>query len=889
MRGFVRSVARSVATRLRLLGHPPPMRSSSAAQPPRVSAAAASGRAPPPPPPPHTNRLASSNSPYLLEHAHNPVDWREWGEDAFAAAKAANKPILLSSGYSACRWCHNMARECFEDETVAAAMNDGFICIKLDRETRPDIDAAYMSYLTATTGSGGWPMTVFLTPSTGAPFFAGTYFPRPAFLDLLGKVGVLWETRRGDVEAQASASLAALREAEAEEGAASTAGPPVDGRAALAACAAALSGRFDPVHGAFGGAPKFPRPAELAALHAHRLLVGPGDGAAVEAQAATTLLAWTSQGAWDALGGALARYSVDALLHVPHFEKMAYDQGQLIRACVAAAGLAAVRAAGGPPPPPSTSSTNPVLCPPPAVASARLAAAAAATASYLVREMTDADGGAFYSAQDAESVDLDDGVKKEGWWSTWSEAEVDAVLAAPLDEAAASSFRVPPADLAAAAATIPHTSPTPPALVAAFKAHYGVRPGGNCDRDPRSDPHCEFVGRNVFYQARSLEATAAALGEEASVDAAASSLAACRLRLFVARSSRPPPATDDKVVAAWNGLTIGALAVAGRALAGLGALGGAPPACGWPASSSTTADPHTLVSAAAAAATTIKARLWNPATKRLVRYYRGDADALATSPPAVADDYAHLACASLDLGAATGDTQWVAWAVDLQDALDTDFWDGQGGGYWTTDGKDPTLTLRKKELYDGAEPAAGSVAAENALRLAALAAPGSPRAAAWEARGRAALTAMLGGGRPALAAPQAAASAFLAVAWPPRQVVVVGPRGLPSMDALLDAAFAAPAPDKVIIPLFTGDEACLAFWRAFNPEAVAVGLGPGTPAPGQATAFVCADFTCRAPTSDPAVLAAALEAPRRGGGGGGGGGGPAPVSPIDLGALLGKK
>lgn len=199
--------------------------------------------------------------------------------------------------------------------------------------------------------------------------------------------------------------------------------------------------------------------------------------------------------------------------------------------------------------------------------------------------------------------------------------------------------------------------------------------------------------------------------------------------------------------------------------------------------------------------------------------------------------------------------------------------------------------LRKKEAYDGAEPAAGSVAASNCLRLAALAAPGSPEAVAFEARGRAALTFMLGGGRPALAVPQAAAASYLAASWPLRQCVVVGRKGAPDTEALLDAAFAAPSPDTVVIPLFSDDAACLGWWRRHNPEAVAVGTGPGAPPPGTAAAFVCSDFTCKAPTSDPAALAAALIAPRKGSGGAGwpkSGGGGGPASPVDLGSLLKK-
>lgn len=613
---------------------------------------------------PHTNRLASSTSPYLLQHARNPVDWWEWGEPAFAAAREQGKPILLSSGYSACKWCHVFERESFADEAVAARMNEVAVCVKLDKEVRPDVDAIYMAYLTATTGGGGWPLTVFIAPSSGAPFFAGTYFPKEAFMSLLDKVDTLWKTRRADVEAQASSTLAQLAAFE-EEGMGGGGGQaaglhPAD---ALASCAASLASRFDAAHGAFGGAPKFPRPAEIAALQAHRLLAGPeGSGAAAEAQAAATLLAWSASGVWDAVGGGLARYSVDKLLHIPHFEKMTYDAAQFMRVLISGAGLAAVRAAAGKDTP--AVSTNPLLSLPPAHTAARLAATAAATAAYLVREMTDASGGV-HAAQDAESVDPADGVKKEGWCFTWSAGELESALAAQLDEAAAARAGVPPADLAAAAAATPHASPTPPPVVSAFKALYGVRPGGNANRDPRSDPHGELTGRNVLYAATTVEDAAAYAGLDAST--APASLAAARLRLYVARSTRPPPAADDKVVAAWNGMAISALSTTGRALAGLraGALGGAglpwESVAGWPVPSPPS-DPHALVAAAVSAAAAVKARLWDEASGRLARCFHGPASAcssFANLPPAVADDYAWMASACLDLAGVTGDVSYL--------------------------------------------------------------------------------------------------------------------------------------------------------------------------------------------------------------------------------------
>ncbi|MCU1688645.1 MAG: hypothetical protein JWN20_573 [Jatrophihabitantaceae bacterium] len=269
-----------------------------------------------------TNRLAAATSPYLLQHADNPVEWWEWTPEAFEEARRRDVPVLLSVGYAACHWCHVMAHECFEDEATAAAMNTAFVNIKVDREERPDIDAVYMEATTAMTGSGGWPMTCLLTPD-GAPFFAGTYFPRPQFLQLIDAATTAWTTRRSDVVDAGQRIVAAL--AEAPAGAQDHPMPTLD---TLDSAAAMLAEDIDLTRGGFGGAPKFPPSMVLEFLLRHHARTS---NPAVLMMVDTTCEAMARGGMYDQLAGGFARYSVDADWVVPHFEKMLYDNAQLLR------------------------------------------------------------------------------------------------------------------------------------------------------------------------------------------------------------------------------------------------------------------------------------------------------------------------------------------------------------------------------------------------------------------------------------------------------------------------------------------------------------------------------------------------------------------------------
>jgi len=348
------------------------------------------------------NRLAGERSPYLLQHANNPVDWFPWGADAFERARTQDKPIFLSIGYSTCHWCHVMEHESFEDEATAAVLNREFVSIKVDREERPDVDRVYMTFVQATTGAGGWPMSVFLTPDL-QPFFGGTYFPpaprwgRPSFVQLLTQLAQAWRDDRARVSESAATIVDRLREATGADAPAADRAP-VAGLEAIGAGVATFTQAFDSRHGGFGGAPKFPRPSELLFLLAAHGLTRSYDA---KKMALDTLRAMALGGIRDHVGGGFHRYSVDAEWRVPHFEKMLYDQAQLVVAY-----LEAVQVSGEP----------------------FYAAVAEDTLDYVLRDLTAPDG-AFYSAEDADS-DIGGGEKREGAFYVWTAEEIDRLFGA---------------------------------------------------------------------------------------------------------------------------------------------------------------------------------------------------------------------------------------------------------------------------------------------------------------------------------------------------------------------------------------------------------------------------------------------------------------------------
>jgi uncharacterized protein YyaL (SSP411 family) len=547
------------------------------------------------------NRLAGETSPYLRQHRDNPVDWHPWGPEAFAEARSRDVPVLLSVGYSACHWCHVMAHESFEDAEVAAEMNRRFVSVKVDREERPDVDAVYMDAVQAMTGRGGWPMTVFLTPD-GAPFYGGTYFPKPNFLRLLEAIDDAWDNRREEVAHNGEALREAIGRTAALQPAAEL--PDVG---ALNQTIQALAQSFDREWGGFGAAPKFPSTMSLDLVLFGYLRSGdPG----LREIVTTSLDAMASGGMYDHIGGGFARYSVDREWLVPHFEKMLYDQALLVRVYTHAAV---------------------------ALEQPRWRQVVAETVGYVLRDLRQP-GGGFSSAEDADSPGPD-GHGHEGLFHTWTPGEVGAVLG-------------PAADAA---------------LV-----HWGITEEGNFEG--RSIPN-RLHARGDWARSPEIE------------DA--------RRRLFEARSGRPRPGLDDKVLTEWNALMVSSVAEAGALL-------------GEPA----------WIEAAAAAGDFLLDEL-RGADGRWSRSWHAAGEPRARHA-ALAADHAALVDAFTRLGEATGEARWIAAAVTVADVLLDHFWDPDNGGLYTTPDDGEALVVRQKDLFDNATPSANSLAAVALYRLAAL-------------------------------------------------------------------------------------------------------------------------------------------------------------------------
>ena len=699
------------------------------------------------------NRLARERSPYLLQHAANPVDWYPWGDEAFEKARREDKPIFLSIGYSTCHWCHVMAHESFENADLAAVINAGFVPIKVDREERPDVDRVYMSFVQSTTGSGGWPMTVFLTPAL-KPFYGGTYFPpfskwgRPGFADLLNEIGRVWKEDRARVDYAAAELTDRLKAVTGADGHAPADAEIADADA-LAEGVEQYQVAFDRRRGGFGSAPKFPRPSELLFLlreHARTKNEAP------LLMVSETLRAMALGGMHDHVGGGFHRYSVDADWRVPHFEKMLYDQAQLVLAY-----LEAGQATG----------------------EAFFSAVAEDTLAYVLRDMTDPAGG-FYSAEDADSaVPGHPSEKREGAFYVWSDEEIGRVLGTDAD---------------------------------VVRQRFGIEPDGNAPEDPQG----EFRGQNILYTAQPMDAIATRTAR--SVDEVVAALGRARQVLFDARAARPRPHLDDKVITAWNGLMIAALARAARVLPGQ------PGASRW-------------LDAAIRAASFIKATLWREPEQRLLRIYRDGEAAIA----AYAEDYAALISGVLELFQATGDARWLEWARALQARQNTLFWDERDGGWFSTTGDDPSVLLRLKEDYDGAEPSASSVSVLNLLTLTHLVADEASTQKIERTLARFGTRA----GRASRVIPlmMAGLSAYHAGIG---QAVIVGARSDARTTALLEEMARHYLPFAVSLAIEPGPAQDALVSQAPLIAAMRGGGGP--------TAFVCRDFVCKEPVTSPERL-----------------------------------
>jgi uncharacterized protein YyaL (SSP411 family) len=700
----------------------------------------------------HTNRLIGERSPYLLQHAHNPVDWHAWGAEAFEKASREDKPIFLSVGYSTCHWCHVMERESFENEETARLLNEFFVPVKVDREERPDVDRVYMTFVQATTGSGGWPMSVWLTPAL-QPFAGGTYFPpedrygRPGFATVLRRLAEVWRTERVGVMDQAARIAAMLHDYAAPRPAAGELGEET----ARNACRQAAQS-FDPELGGFGGAPKFPRPAMLDFLLAFsRREPASPDGRQAREMVFHTLRMMAGGGMHDHLGGGFHRYSVDRFWHVPHFEKMLYDQAQLAVTCIEAWRL------GGEP---------------------LFEETARDILDYVRRDMTSPEGG-FFSAEDADSLIPGSGEKGEGAFYVWKKQEIDEALGgdAPL-----------------------------------FGRVYGVEPNGNSPEG--SDPHGELVGLNTLIRRHSDTEAAEMSGE--TLERTRAALARCRRVLLDRRAVRARPHLDDKILAAWNGLMISAFARAGMALADIG-----------------------YIEAARRAGEFVRGSMY--ANKRLLRSYRQGA-----GPEGFADDYAAMTGAALDLYEAAGGIEWLQWAVELQATLDELFLDREHGGYFSAREGDASIMVRMKEDHDGAEPAASSIAARNALRLARILDD-----TALELRAMQTIHAFGEQLRKMPTSMPAMLDALLYSMSPARQVVIAGPPSDGATVALARVARQLATPETVLL---YADGGAGQEWLAQRLEFIRT----ATTAGGKAAAYICERFTCRLPVTHPDQLRSEL-------------------------------
>ncbi|MFE7838714.1 thioredoxin domain-containing protein [Streptomyces sp. NPDC057474] len=664
------------------------------------------------------NRLAHETSPYLLQHADNPVDWWPWSAEAFEEARRRGVPVLLSVGYSSCHWCHVMAHESFEDQATAEYLNAHFVSVKVDREERPDVDAVYMEAVQAATGQGGWPMTVFLTPE-GEPFYFGTYFPpaprhgMPSFQQVLEGVRAAWTGRRDEVIEVAGKIVRDLAGRELK-----FAAVDVPGEDELAQALLGLTREYDAARGGFGRAPKFPPSMVIEFLLRHAARTG-SEGALQMAQDTCERMA--RGGIYDQLGGGFARYSVDREWVVPHFEKMLYDNALLCRV------YAHLWRATG---------------------SELARRVALETADFMVRELRTNEGG-FASALDADS---DDGTGKhvEGAYYVWTPEQLTEVLGEE------------------------------DARLAAL--HFGVTEEGSFEEGASV---LQLPQHEGVFDAEKVESV--------------------RNRLNEARSRRPAPGRDDKVVAAWNGLAVAALAETGAYF-----------------------DRPDLVDAAIATADLL-VRLHLDEKARLARTSK---DGQVGANAGVLEDYADVAEGFLALASVTGEGVWLEFAGFLLDHVLVRFVDEESGAIYDTAVDAEKLIRRPQDPTDNATPSGWSAAAGALLSYAAHTGSEPHRTAAERALG---VVKALGPRAPRFIGWGLATAEALLDG--PREVAVVGPQGHPGTKELHRTALLGTAPGAVVAVGSTdSDELPLLADRPL------VG--------GEPTAYVCRNFTCDAPTTD---------------------------------------
>ncbi len=670
------------------------------------------------------NRLINETSPYLLQHAHNPVDWYAWGAEAFDKARADDKPLLVSIGYAACHWCHVMERESFEDESIAAQMNADFVCIKVDREERPDVDGIYMQAVTALHGRGGWPLNVFLLPD-GRPFYGGTYFPNhdgrgmPSWQSVLRAVSSAYHDRREAVLGNAQMLTGQLQRSAAETA-------PTDSlpRKVLDEAYHAMAATFDAENGGFGAAPKFPQSMPIEFLLRYHARTGEPHALHMVER---SLAKMAAGGIYDHLGGGFARYSTDDRWLTPHFEKMLYDNALLALAYTQAYQVTG-RAAYG--------------------------SVVVNTLDYLMRDLRHADGG-FFSSQDADSEGI------EGKYYVWTPEELHTVLGA---EGAARVIR-----------------------------RYGVTEAGN------------FEGANILH-----------LPDGTDAGAADDALDGLRAKLLAARTARVAPATDDKVLTAWNGLALRALAEAAAVL-----------------------DIERYAEAAVRNADFLLREL-RPA-ERLLRTWREGTAQLN----GYLEDYASLINGLLSLHQTTFSHRWLHAAAELTEEMLGLFWDEEAQTLFDVGHDHEELIVRPRDLFDNATPSGSSMAAEALLRLAAIAGDTS-----YAKRASMLLSAAALMGRAPMGFGNWLKAAELFFA-DPMEIAIIGSPAEAATSELLRVVHGAYAPNRALIGLDPAEST--PFASPILTGRMQVGAAP--------TAYVCRNYACDLPTTDPRVLAAQLTSP----------------------------
>lgn len=718
------------------------------------------------PEPKHSNALIHEKSPYLLQHAHNPVDWMPWGEAAFKKAKELDRPILLSVGYSTCHWCHVMEHESFENEEVAKVLNENFVNIKVDREERPDVDLMYMTYVQAMNGSGGWPMNVWLTPDL-KPFFGATYIPpedkggRMGLKRLSGEIARVWKDNRADLLEKSSRGIEALQKHINDELHAHEASYEEVMKKAYDD----IAGAFDYHEGGFAGAPKFPRPVTVTLLwrlKEHLKGVNDHDSNWCEGMVKTTLTKMWQGGMWDHLGGGFHRYSVDAYWHVPHYEKMLYDQAQLIVAYLEGWQNTGIES---------------------------YADIARKIVAYVARDLRHPEG-AFFSAEDADSFATKESEKKtEGAFYVWRAEEIDEILG----KSEGSIFRYA----------------------------YGAQRNGNAR--PESDPHGELAGLNTLFRAYSPKKTAEFF--KITEEQAAKILEEGRKKLFEARSKRPRPHLDDKVITSWNGLMISGLAKTAAIL-----------------------DDADALKMADAAAQFLHDKLCTTPGKGLRRSWREN----VSNVPAFATDYAMLIQGLLDLYEAGFESKWLRWAAQLQEEMDEACLDKEKGGYFSTRTENPNSILSVKEDYDSAEPSPNSIAALNLLRLASML-----RRDEWQKQAEQLLKLFGHSLEKSPFSMPAMARALDFLHRGDMDVVLAGDKTDAGFAALAKEARRRFLPHAVLLHADGGEGQK---FLATKNEAV----GAMTPVDGKAAAYVCFKQACQPPVTAPEALAKLLENHPRG-------------------------